>query len=82
MAEVERSEFYQEGRQAGTDLRHQAGDCPYDHSLPDELPRRQQWLAGFADGRISMSEQEHGATESPIAPRSQIPPDLPVYVTR
>ena len=81
MAEVERSEYYEEGRRAGTDLHNQAADCPYDHSLPDELPRRQQWMAGFADGRVIISDQ-HGGTEPPIAPRSQISPDLPVYITR
>ncbi|PAX06606.1 Rmf/CrpP family protein [Sphingomonas lenta] len=81
MAEQQQSPAFQEGAEAGRDIDHQAGDCPYDHDPETgELQRRQDWLAGFASTRGQAGSAEEARDYHPLEPKAQIDPDLPVYI--
>lgn len=49
------------GRSSGSDLKKQVGDCPYRH---DALPLRDEWIAGFSEGRITLEKARSAGAPS------------------
>lgn len=78
MADQQRSDAYREGEVAGRDIDRQAGDCPYYHEAHD-FPLRQDWLAGFAEGRQSAAPAEAARDYHPVAENGRISIEMPVY---
>lgn len=74
-----RSDDFRLGETAGRDIDVQVADCPFDHD-DGQFERRQEWLAGFAEGRRSAAPAEDARDYRELDAREQVPSDLPVYI--
>lgn len=79
MTDQDRTDVFREGEAVGRDIDKQVADCPYDHD-GGQFPLRQQWLAGFAEGRKCAAPATTARDYRELKPKAPVPSDLSAYL--